>query len=69
MGQKIVEPELSINFSLDAAMPPEHLVRQPASSVDFSVIRPVVRPLYSHPGQPFGGPSGAVQAGAAGLPL
>jgi len=52
MGQKTVEPELYINFSLDAAVPPDHLVRQLASCVDFSFIRPLVRPLYSHTGQP-----------------
>ena len=52
MGLKTVEPELYINFSLDAAVPPEHLVRQLASCVDFSFIRPLVRPLYSHTGQP-----------------
>lgn len=48
MGQKTVEPELYIHFSLDAAVPPGHFVRQLASCVDFSLIRPLVRPLYSH---------------------
>ena len=52
MGQKTVEPELYINFSLDAVVPSGHLVRQLASCVDFSFIRPLVRPLYSHTGQP-----------------
>jgi hypothetical protein len=28
MGQKTVEPELYINFSLEAAVPPDHLLRQ-----------------------------------------
>jgi len=52
MGQKTVEPELYINFSLDAAVPPGHLVRQLGSCVDFDFIRPLVKPLYSHTGQP-----------------
>ena len=52
MGQKTVEPELYIQFSLEAAVPPAHLVRQLASCVDFGFIRPLVRPLYSHTGQP-----------------
>ena len=47
MGQKSVEPELYINFSLDAAVPPDHLVRQLDRCVDFGFIRPLVRPLYS----------------------
>jgi len=46
MGQQIVEPELYLYFSWDAAMPPDHSVRQPAGSVDFiSFVRLVVRPL------------------------
>ncbi len=52
MGQKTVEPELYIHFSLDAAVPSDHLVRQLAACVDFAFIRPLVRPLYSHTGQP-----------------
>ena len=52
MGQKSVEPELYINFSLDSAVPPDHLVRQLDRCVDFGFIRPLVRPLYSHTGQP-----------------
>jgi transposase len=52
MGQKTVEPERYIQFSLEAAVPPAHLVRQLASCVDFGFIRPLVRPLYSHTGQP-----------------
>ncbi|MGH7643893.1 MAG: transposase, partial [Candidatus Dormibacteria bacterium] len=52
MGQKTVEPEPYIHFSLDAAVPSDHLVRQLAACVDFAFIRPLVRPLYSHTGQP-----------------
>jgi transposase len=52
MGQKTVEPERYIQFSLEAAVLPAHLVRQLASCVDFGFIRPLVRPLYSHTGQP-----------------
>ncbi len=52
MGQNSVEPELYISFSLDAAVPPDHLVRQLDRCVDFGFIRPLVRPLYSHTGQP-----------------
>jgi transposase len=56
MGQKTVEPELYINFSLDEAVPPDHLVRQLDSCVDFGFIRPLVRPLYSTTGSTDGCP-------------
>lgn len=52
MGQKTVEPELYIHISLDAAVPPGNLVRQLAGCVDCDFIRPLVKPLYSHTGQP-----------------
>ena len=69
MGQKTVEPELYINFSLDAAVPPDHLVRQLDSCVDFGFIRPAGPAALQPHWTAVGGPGGAVQAGATGLPL
>lgn len=50
MGQKTVEPELYINFSLDAAVPSDQLVRQLASCVDFGFSASAGRDLdrYFH---------------------
>src|SRR5260370_413900 len=52
MGQKAVEPKLYLSFSLDAAVPANHLVRRLAAAVDFSFVRGLVRQQYSHTGQP-----------------
>ena len=52
MGLKTVEPKLYVSFSLDAAVPPNHLVRRLASAVDFSFVRGLVKGTYSHTGQP-----------------
>ncbi|MDQ6879867.1 MAG: transposase, partial [Candidatus Dormibacteraeota bacterium] len=52
MGLKAVEPKLYLSFSLDAAVPSNHLVRRLAAAVDFSFIRSMVKGSYSHTGQP-----------------
>jgi len=52
MGLKAVEPKLYISFSLDAAVPSNHLVRRLAAAVDFDFIRSLVKNTYSHTGQP-----------------
>ena len=52
MGLKAVEPKLYISFSLDSAVPSNHLVRQLDSAVDFGFIRSLVKGSYSHTGQP-----------------
>lgn len=52
MGHKTVEPKLYMSFSLDAAVPVNHLVRRLASVVDFDFVRGLVRRDYSHTGQP-----------------
>jgi hypothetical protein len=39
MGVKSAEPSLFVNFSLDAAVPRHHLLRQIAESVDFRFVR------------------------------
>lgn len=40
------------NLSLDRLVPEDHLLRQIARAVDFSFIRPLCRPFYSHTGRP-----------------
>jgi transposase len=52
MGTKLVEPKLYLSFSLDAAVPRNHLVRRLAAVVDFQFVRGLVRKHYSHTGQP-----------------
>lgn len=52
MGSKTVEPKLYLNFSLDAAVPGNHLVRRLAATLDFAFVHPLVRRHYSHTGQP-----------------
>lgn len=52
MGHKTVEPKLYVSFSLDAAVPTNHLVRRLAAVVDFDFVRGLVRRDYSHTGQP-----------------
>ncbi len=52
MGLKAVEPKLYMSFSLDAAVPSNHLVRRLAAAVDFTFIRSLVKGSYSHTGQP-----------------
>ena len=52
MGRKTVEPKLYLNFSLEAAVPRNHLVRRLASAVDFSFVPSLVKKYYSNTGQP-----------------
>jgi len=52
MGLKAVEPKLYVSFSLDSAVPSNHLVRRLAAAVDFDFIRSLVKSSYSHTGQP-----------------
>lgn len=52
MGQKGVEPKLYVSFSLDAAVPKDHLVRRLAKAVDLSFVRGLARRYYSHTGKP-----------------
>ena len=40
------------NLSLDRLVPEDHLLRLIANAVDFSFIRPLCRPFYSHTGRP-----------------
>jgi transposase len=39
-------------LSLDRLVPDDYLLRQIANAVDFSFIRPLCRPFYSHTGRP-----------------
>ena len=40
------------NLSLERLVPEDHLLRLIANAVDFSFIRPLCRPFYSHTGRP-----------------
>src|SRR5260370_28557304 len=48
MGLKGVEPKLYMSFSLDAAVPSNHLVRRLAAAVDFTFIPSLVKASSSH---------------------
>jgi transposase len=52
LGSKAVEPKLYMSFSLDAAVPANHIVRRLATVVDFGFVRGLVGKYYSHTGQP-----------------
>jgi transposase len=52
MGSKAVEPKLFLSFDLDSAVPRNHVLRRIAEVVDFSFVRDLAKPYYSHTGQP-----------------
>src|SRR5437870_9088469 len=52
MGSKAVEPKLYLSFSLDAAVPANHIVRRLADAVDFGFVRSLTKQHYSTTGQP-----------------
>jgi transposase len=52
MGQREFGPKLYYQFSLERLIPDDHLLRRIAERVDFSFIRTLCRPYYSHTGQP-----------------
>src|SRR2546426_10218143 len=52
MGQRRFESKLYYEFSLDRLVPEDHLLRRIAAAVDFSFVRPLCRPYYSHTRQP-----------------
>ena len=52
MGQKATQPKLYYDFSLDHAVPTNHLVRKIEGCVDFSFVRDLARRFYSRTGQP-----------------
>jgi transposase len=52
MGQRQFETKLYYQLSLDRLVPEDHLLRRVTSAVDFSFVRPLCRPFYSHTGQP-----------------
>src|SRR3990172_1317899 len=52
MGKRDFETKLYYNISLDRLIPQDPLLRRIAAAVDFSFVRPLCRPYYSHTGQP-----------------
>ena len=52
LGQRRFETKLYYQLSLDRLVPEDHLLRRIAAAVDFSFVRPLCRPFYSHTGRP-----------------
>ena len=52
MGERDFGTKLYYQLSIDELMPQDHLLRRIAEAVDFSFVRPLCRPYYSHTGQP-----------------
>lgn len=52
MGKKGAGGKLFYQFSLEARVPQDHLLRRVASAVDFSFVRRMTARFYSHTGQP-----------------
>src|SRR5688572_22527730 len=52
MGQRQFTTKLYYQLSLDRLVPQDHLLRRISAAVDFSFVRPLCRPFYSHTGQP-----------------
>ena len=52
MGQRQFQSKLYYQLSLDGLVPRDHLLRRIAEGVDFSFVRPLCRPYYSHTSQP-----------------
>jgi transposase/IS5 family transposase len=52
MGQRQFTSKLYYQLSLDGLVPQDHILRRIATAVDFSFVRGLCRPFYSHTGQP-----------------
>jgi len=52
MGRRQFETKLYYQLSLEGLVPEDHLLRRIAEGVDFSFVRRLCRPFYSHTGQP-----------------
>jgi transposase len=52
LGRKVFTPKLLYQFSLEAQVPEEHLLRRVAAAVDFGFVRRVTARFYSHTGRP-----------------
>src|SRR5260370_21396187 len=57
MASKAVDPKLYLNFSLDAAVPENNIVRRLAAAVHFGLVRSAVNKHYRHTRQPSFDPS------------
>jgi len=64
MGQRDFETKLYYQLSLDRLVPADHLLRRILTAVDFSFVRRLCRPYYSH-----SRPGGDLQDAAHRLPL
>lgn len=52
MGRRRFGVKLYYQLSLEQLVPEDHLLRRIAAAVDFSFVRSLCRPFYSHTGQP-----------------
>lgn len=52
MGAKQKQAKMFYNFSLSSRIPKDHFLRKLDETMDFSIIRSLAKPYYSHTGQP-----------------
>ena len=52
LGRKEFTPKLIYHFSLDEAVPRDHLLRRVAAAVDFTFVRRLTARFYSRTGKP-----------------
>jgi transposase len=52
LGRKVYTPKLLYQFSLEAQVPEDHLLRRVAAAVDFGFVRRLTARFYSHTGRP-----------------
>jgi transposase len=52
LGRKVFTPKLLYQFSLEAQVPADHLLRRVVAAVDFGFVRRLTARFYSHTGRP-----------------
>ena len=52
LGRKAFTPKLLYQFSLEAQVPEDHLLRRVAAVVDFAFVRRLTARFHSHTGRP-----------------
>ena len=69
MGSKEFQGQLFYKFSLEDKVPGDHILRMIKNAVDFSFIRKIARPFYSHTAAPLINPAVILKMGLLGLNL
>jgi hypothetical protein len=52
IGRKTAQPELYASFSLEAAVPTQHILRKIAACIDFEFVRSLAASYYSQTASP-----------------